>query len=233
MLHATDATKVRLRDHAIRVVESGVRRAIEFPSGSVTHLAEGTGDGGELAALATLERAGMRLGLLVLPAAVEDSFYRYNNLPHRLNDLYRGLDPSDPDEDLLEEAEAPAMALVNEAFLLDEVIDAIYLALRTLPGDLIVRRPGAREGIGSSNGRSVLLALKRLFRSDWRVESVLGRVLSGAGVGMEARPVMVHAAPIARPGSSAVTSAEASRLLGREVSVLVGEDGAVLGVIEP
>lgn len=217
------------------VVESGVRRALEFPSGSVAHLAEGTGEGGELAALAALERAGLRLGVLALPAAVEDSFYRYNNLPHRLNDLYRGVDPADPDEDLLEEAEGPAMALIDQSFLLDEVIDAIYHSLRALPSELVVRRPDDANGIETGNGRAVLLALKHLFRSDWQVESVFGRLLGGAGIGVEARPVLVHARGITREltdlGPDA--AAEASRTLGRDVAVLVATDGSVLGVRRP
>src|SRR5690606_1897784 len=77
------------------VVESCVRRALQFPSLTVAHL-ETAGAEGELAALAGLESDGRGLGVLALPAAVEDSFYRYNNLPARLVRLYRGVDPLDP-----------------------------------------------------------------------------------------------------------------------------------------
>src|SRR5690606_19249819 len=168
-------------------------RAPAFPGGSVAHLVDGTRPGGEMAALAALEAAGLPLGLLALPSAVEDSFYRYNNLPLRLAELYRGVDPADPDEDLLEEAEAPAQALIDQAFLLDEVIDAIYQGLRTLPPDLLLRRPGERDGERAGNGRGVLLALKRLFRGDWLVDSVMRRLLRGSSIGLEARPVLVHA----------------------------------------
>jgi len=204
-----------------------VKRALDFPAGSVTHLAAANRAAGELAAVAVLERAGLDLGLVALPAAVEDSLYRYNNLPPRLAGLFRDIDPLDPDEDVLEEAEPEAQALVDQAYLLDEVIDAIYDSLRGLPHDLLVRRADSPGGLPADNGRAVLLALKRLVRQDWAVDSVAERLTLTAGIGVEARPVLVHA----RAASIDVTvSAEASRLLGRSVAVEVDDTGGVVRV---
>ena len=233
-------------------VESGVRRALAFPSGSVAHLVDGTRPGGEMAALAALEAAGLPLGLLALPSAVEDSFYRYNNLPRRLAALYRDVDPADPDEDLLEEAEGPATSLVGQAHLLDEVIDGIYQGLKGLPAALVVRRPDDRRGLAVTNGRPVLLALKRQFRNDWTAEAVFARLLAGSGIGVEARPLLVHERAAPGPDAAAATkgpagvmadrfpyaavaidreaSVEASRILGRQVEVSTDGSGAVLSV---
>lgn len=225
-----------------------MRRALDFPAGSVTHLA-GSGQGlGEMAVLAALERAGLPLGMLALPDAVEDSFYRYNNLPPRLAALYRDVDPADPDEDLLEEAEAAAMALVEQSYLLDEVIDAIYQGLAGLPGSVVVRRPGDRAGSAVNNGRPVLLALKHQFRSDWTADAVFARLLAGFGIGVDARPMLVHERPAGTAPAStgrgpargatmaelvadAAASAEASRVLGRSLSVAADARGRIVGVL--
>ena len=64
-----------------------MNRAILFPPATVAHLAS-EGLHGELADLLTLEKSGMALGLVALPSAVEDSLYRFNNLPARLAALY-------------------------------------------------------------------------------------------------------------------------------------------------
>jgi len=202
-----------------------VSRALAFPAGTVAHLPATTA--GELADLRALERAGARLALLALPAAVEDSLYRYNNLPARLARLYEVVDPFDPDEDLLEEAEGPALALVSEAYLLDDVIDAVYEALAGLPEDLVVRRPGEREGVRAAGGRGVLLAFKALVKRDWHAGSVLARLERHASVAVDAGPVIVHARDDA---PDAALTRLAAETLGRRATVHAHR-GGVTGVL--
>src|SRR5690606_16677829 len=142
-------------------LESGMSsRAMVFPSGSVTHLPPADlAAAGELGVMARLEEAGVALGVVVLPSAIEDAFYRLNNLPPRLARLYQGLDPRDPDEDIVEEAEQAAVALLSGSYLLDDLIDAIYASLAALPEVVEVRRPGAR-GSAVTGPRAALLAVK-------------------------------------------------------------------------
>ncbi len=200
-------------------------RALVFPSATVAHL-EVDGAPGEVSDLAALERAGLRLGLVALPPAVEDSLYRYNNLPPRLAALYVGLDPFDPDEDVLEEAEEEAGALIDQAHLLDDVIDGVYAALEGLPAEVIVRRPGDARGVEAAGRRAVLLAIKRLYRSDWSVECASRRLARTASIAVDARAVIVHAAGAANDPS---LSSRATDLLGRSVTVSAWQ-GAVTGV---
>lgn len=209
------------------VVESCVRRALQFPSLTVAHL-ETAGAEGELAALAGLESDGRGLGVLALPAAVEDSFYRYNNLPARLVRLYRGVDPLDPDEDQVEEAEAEAQALIDQSHLLDEVIDAIYQALAPLPTTLVMRRADDPPGSPLNDRRAVLLALKALFKRDWEVGSVIGRLAASFSIAVAARPVLVHA-PAVDPAPVEV-SAAASGHTGHSVKAWSDESGAIVRV---
>jgi hypothetical protein len=200
-----------------------VSRALAFPAGTVAHL---PGEGGELADLLALQRAGVPLALLALPAAVEDSLYRYNNLPARLAAVYAHVDPFDPDEDDVEEAEAAAHALLSAAHLLDDVIDAVYDGLEGLPNELVVRRPGAVVGEPAVGRRGVLLAIRALARSDWRASAVMERLTRHASVALDARPVIVHARD-AEPDEA--LSRLAAGVLGRPATVYA-RDGGVTGV---
>ena len=70
----------------------------------------------ELAALKALELAGINLApTLIVPAAVEERFYRLNNLPEKLNSIMQDVDPDDPDEDDVEDAAPAAVAPVQDA----------------------------------------------------------------------------------------------------------------------
>ena len=201
-----------------------MNRALAFPAGTVAHLPTATG--GELADLLALERAGARLALVALPAAVEDSLYRYNNLPERLARLYAGVDPLDPDEDLVEEAEGPALALVSGAHLLDDVIDAVYEALAGLPEELVVRRPGEEVGEPAAGRRGALLAFKALIGRDWRADAVIARLRRHGSVAVDARPVIAHARAAAPDAELSLVAAE---MLGRLATVHAHE-GGVTGV---
>jgi hypothetical protein len=204
-------------------------RALHFPAGTLTHLPQAeVAAQRELTALARLEDAGVPLGVVVLPSAIEESFYRLNDLPRRLARLYQGLDPHDPDEDILEEAEGPAMRLITESYLLDDAIDAVYASLASLSGPLTVRRPGA-PGEAVAGTRAALLAVKRTFRDDWAAAAVHGRLELSSRLGVDARPVIVHGAdaPGAPAGAVELVIREA---LGAAALTSVDANGAITRV---
>lgn len=200
-----------------------------FPLGTLTHLpAADLAGAGELGAMARLEEAGVELGVVVLPSTIEDAYYRLNNLPPRLVRLYRGLDPLDPDEDIVEEAEQAAMRLLGESYLLDDLIDAIYTSLAALPVDVEVRRQGT-DGAKVTGARDALLAVKRTFKDDWTTEAVLKRLSVSGQLGVEARPVVVHAATAAAGGPDPVTR-QVHAVLGSGVRIAVDQLGRVTRV---
>jgi hypothetical protein len=149
-------------------------------------------DDPELVALQRAAEAGLELTpLVVVPRRVETDYYRLNNLPDRLVALFRGVDLSDPDEDDLEEIAPEAQRLVASHALLEEVVEALYAALGGLAQEVVVRRAGA-EGERVATGRPALLALKRVWCADWGADALAERLLSGAGLAPEARPVLLH-----------------------------------------
>jgi hypothetical protein len=149
----------------------------------------------ELAALQRAAQAGLELTpLVVVPRRVETDYYRLNNLPERLVALFRGVDLLDPDEDDLEEIAPAAQQLVASHALLEEVVEALYGALRGLAQEVVVRRAGA-GGERVSTGRPALLALKRVWCADWGADALAERLLSGGGLAPEARPVLLHEPP--------------------------------------
>lgn len=208
-------------------------RALVFPGGTVRHLpAADVAAHPELTALARLEDAGLALGVVALPGAVEESLYRLNNLPPRLARLYQGLDPLDPDEDIVEEAEGAAMRLLGESYLLDDIIDAVLASLAGLPGPVEVRRAGS-DGVAVTGTRAALLAVKRTYTDDWTVQAVLGRLASGGRLGVEARPVLVHAAATrGSPGADDFVTRAARDVLGKHARIAVDESGAITRVME-
>lgn len=184
--------------------------------GSFGHLsAQEVAAAGELTALTALTEAGWRWRGVAVAASFEELFYRLNNLPHLLAALYQGLDPADPDEDILEESEAEALALVGEHYLLDESVDAFYDAIADLPPEVVVRRTGDVAGRIAEHRRGALLELKRLFQDDWRVEAILDRLALTGSLAIDARPVLITPAHD-RPDDE--LSREASALLGYPVS---------------
>ena len=147
----------------------------------------------ELVALKVLELAGINLApTLVVPAAVEERFYRLNNLPEKLNGIMQDVDPDDPDEDDVEDAAPAAVRLFKTHFLLDEFIDIFYAALSPLPSKVHVRRSGAEGRVGV-RGRPTLIALKETWADAWRYDALLARLLLEHTVALEARPVILGA----------------------------------------
>jgi len=202
-------------------------RPLHFPSFSVAHLdASEAPPGSELWALAGLVGEGFTLGVTALPAVIEASWYRLGGTPARLAALYRGLDPADPDEDILEEAWEAAEPLLAQTYLLDDVVDALLESfselLRRGSGAVVMRRQGERGRlIGEASERSLLLALKRLYRDEWSPERVAARLASTARLGIDAAPVLIHRQAVAK---SQAAGDAATRLLGRRV--LAGSDAA-------
>lgn len=195
-----------------------------IPADSLSHLAPAlVAAEWELAAIARLQAAGFRWRGLAVPATFEERFYRLNSLPHQLLALYKGLDPADPDEDILEEAEPDAVRLVGQHYLLEESVDLLYDSL-AWSGPTTVRRPGS-HGEAVSGRRAVLLAIKRLYQRDWTADAVIERLARTATLGIDARPVLVTPAPERR---DAETARRAGAALGEAVEAWVGPDGALV-----
>lgn len=182
----------------------------------------------ELSALRRLAEAGFKVApLRVVPDAAEETFYRLNNLPAQLSDLFRGLDLADPDEDDLEERAPEAQRLLRAHFLLDEFVDLFYAGLSGLPAQLRVRRLAASEAAATSSGarvpfgrvvtrgRPALLALKETWVDDWSFSALRARTALQGSVALAARPVLL--APPAQGDAGDAEAARASALLSRPV----------------
>jgi len=188
----------------------------------------------EVADLTALSAAGLPVGaLVVVPSALEERFYRLNNLPALLEELFAAVDPADPDEDDVEEACPAAQALVRQHYMLDETIDDFYHATKGLPERLHVRRPH-HDGRVAVRGRPALMALKQLYQSDWSYEAVWARLRLCRSIALEARPVLVHAveeAPGGAGGDARVArTARAAEVLGVLCTLRLTSDGSIVGV---
>jgi hypothetical protein len=157
----------------------------------------------ELKALHTLYSEGYALApIVVIPAAVEERFYRLNNLPEQLQTLFEQVNQQDPDEDDIEELAPEAMQLFKTHYLLDEFIDTFYQAIEPLPDTLQVRRAGM-AGDSVVKGRPALLAVKDLWASEWTFEALMDRLEHRHTIALEARPVILSPA-----GEAPVSEAE-------------------------
>lgn len=204
-------------------------RQLGFPASTVDHLTEGEfAAAPELSSLRELLARGWSWRGVALSAHFEDQFYRLNNLPRQLADLYLGLDEADPDEDIVEEVEEEAVALISQHYLLDETIDALYDSLTRLPGSVVVRRAGSAAGRVAGHPRAALLAIKHLFQDDWRTDSVMNRLAETASLAIDARPVLIG--PAADHPDEEV-SGRASEALGETVEAWVDEAGELTRVL--
>lgn len=207
-----------------------MRRSPEQPPAtSLLHLTEADlASSAELVDMRALQAAGWSWRGLVLGSALEHQFYRLNNLPRRLVALFRGLDPADPDEDIVEEAEEDAVRLIAQHYLLDETVDAFYDALARLPSEVVLRRAGSAHGRKAAYPRAALLELKQLFQDDWRTDALLDRMALTASLAIDARPVIITSAA---ESLDPVASERAGQALGRQVSVWLDESGAFTRVL--
>jgi hypothetical protein len=177
------------------------------------------GDERELGALATLEAAGLAVApTRVVPAEEEERFYRLNNLPERLNELFGDLELDDPDEDEVEEVAPEAERLIKTHYLLDEFIDLFYGALEEMPSRVVLRRPAQAQGFEAGKGRPALLALKNLWAAEWRFEALMARLHSSRSIALQARPALIQPAPSEEAPEAFRT--QALELLGAEARLL-------------
>ena len=194
---------------------SSVSTAPYHPYPLLNKPAEGSG---EPSALTKLAENGFRLApIVVVPAALEEHFYRLNNLPAQLAVIFKDVDLGDPDEDDVEDAVPAAQALLKKHYLLDEVIDAFYGAVQSLPSKLELRRADTQQGYKALRGRPTLMKLKQLWTDDWDFEAVLSRLESQQTFGLEARPTLIHTADD-KPATTERSQA-ASERLGRSVTL--------------
>ena len=181
----------------------------------------------ELASLLAARDAGLSVAsIVVLPAELEERFYRWNTLPERITELFAHVDPADPDEDDLEELAPAAQALIERHYLLDEVVDAFYERIEALPGRLRIRRPG-HEGVVALRGRPALIAVKRLWAADWSFDALTERLERTGRFALDARAVLVHG--VDRPAPPDLER-ELRDLFGGPVRAWSGEDGGLTRV---
>lgn len=197
---------------------------------SLEELGEASTQGSlELNALARLREAGLELTPLCLVSAdTEERFYRLNNLPAQLNDLFAGIDTSNPDEDDIELLAPEAEKLLKQHYLLDELIDSFYEALQPLPPRLRIRRPDGHEGRTALRGRPALLALKETWADDWGFDALMARLEQTHSIALAARPVMVGAVGL-EPADTSLNE-QASSILGKSVSVMVDPEYGITKV---
>jgi hypothetical protein len=175
----------------------------------------------ELQQLKRLADAGLAVApLLVVPASLEEYFYRLNNLPAQLSTIFSKVKPKNPDEDDVEDAVPYAQALLKRHYLLDEVIDMFYEQLAFLPERVMVRRAG-RKGKTVTKGRPTLMALKDTWTDDWSFEAVLDRLERTQTIGLEARPTLIGAESTVKANSQLVS--QAKDILGKDIELEVNE----------
>ena len=176
----------------------------------------------ELKALKQLYDTGLGIApLVVVPASLEEHFYRLNNLPEQLSKLFSKINFKRPDEDAIEDLAPQAQDLIKRHYFLDEIIDMLYATLTPLPNQVVIRRP-QENGIIALNGRPALMALKNIWAQNWSFENLLERIEKISSIAITERPVMIQA-----PGgiTSESKSKEASQLLGQKVTVETCELG--------
>ena len=146
----------------------------------------------ELLCLRFAATQGHPVGVAVVPSEFEEALYRLNNLPRQLRALFHDLDPHDPDEDILEEHEHEAMSLVQGAVLLEEAVDAFYEAVEQFRFPLVVRRASASSGVQVQDRRTALLAIKRMYASEWTYDALEARLATSASVAIVPEHILLH-----------------------------------------
>lgn len=173
---------------------------------------------GELSHLAKLAQNGFQIApIVVVPAALEEYFYRLNNLPAQLSVIFKDLDLADPDEDDVEDMAPQAQTLLKKHYLLDEVIDIFYREIEALPSKVQVRRTGNTGGYTAIRGRPALMKFKQIWTDDWTFDAVLDRLNAEQTFGLEARPVLLHTA--GDKAASSERNRQTSDLLGHNVTL--------------
>jgi hypothetical protein len=181
----------------------------------------------EIQQLKRLADTGIKVApLLVVPASLEEYFYRFNNLPTQLSTVFAKVNLKNPDEDDVEDAVPQAQALFKRHYLLDEVIDMFYEGLTFLPERVTVRRAG-QDGKTVLKGRPALMALKEVWMDDWSFETVLERIERTRTIGLEARPTLLCAESTGQADLNLLN--QVKNVLGQDVEV---EVSGLLGITQ-
>lgn len=162
-----------------------------------------------------------------IPAAAEAAFYRLNQLPSRLAELFASVASHDPDEDDIEELAPRARSLVAGHALLDAWVDAFYDETSVLGERLRVRRLGA-SGREAARGRPALLAVRAVWAEAWSDRAIVARLRASGSVAIEPAPTLVHAGNDG-PAADDVRALVAS-VLGEPKEVAALPDGSVTRV---
>lgn len=165
---------------------------------------------------------------LIVPASTEETYYRLNNLPEQLQQLFKKVNLSDPDEDDIEDLEPHALELFKKHFLLDEFIDTFYSALTPLGSSLCVRRPET-QGRTVTKGRPTLIALKNLWATHWTFEAIMQRLSETKSIAVEAQSVIIQA-----PSDPKLYNDDAAQnALGQAVQLAKDTQGQITRIIYP
>lgn len=161
----------------------------------------------ELALLSTLHQAGVAITPMhIIDPEVETNFYKLNNLPEQLSQLFQRVDVQHPDEDDIEEIAPQAQALLQQSYLLDEVIDAFYASLEHAPDWLCLRYPYPHCPNGNTvdaimpkvlRGRPSLMRLKALWRARWGYDALWARLEQQQSIALQSYPILMHAPIVA------------------------------------
>jgi len=181
----------------------------------------GLGGAEERAALAKVEGVVPLAERVVVPAGVEAAFYRLNQLPGQLGDVFRGLVSRDPDEDDVEDVAPEARALLARHVLDDVFVEAFYEASSQLPERVRVRRLG-REGTLALRGRPALLALRAAWAEAWTDDAIVARLRETGELMPAPRAVVVHGADQPAPEAVVTQVAEALGAPPRIVTLVNG-----------
>lgn len=176
----------------------------------------------ELNLLKRLQQEGFNLApLLVIPASLEEHFYKLNNLPAQLNKLFSGFNLKRADEDDIEDLSLKAQALIKKHYFLDEIIDMLYAAIQPLADRLVVRRPG-QKGLTVLNGRPTLLAIKDIWVNDWAFEALSQRIEKNSSIALNEGPMIIqNAGGTPNPEQSQ----KVGKFLGQTVQIEISKEG--------
>lgn len=129
---------------------------------------------GEPECLQRLAAAGAPLvETWVVPAWLEDEFYRLNNLPRQLERIFAGVWGTRVDEERLAAASKRAQEALRQSYLLPERGENFVRALPA--GPFVLRRPGSLRLWRGADAQQALWALKRLWAARWEAEAVMER----------------------------------------------------------
>lgn len=171
-----------------------------------------------------LLRQAQALGLPLAESwvvALEEEFFRLNNLPERIAQLFQGVFGVRIDEERLLWAAEEAERQVRESYLLPERAEAFLAALKG-GGPFLLRRVGSGAFRLAHSPQEALFVLKRLWAEAFRVEAILAR---HPALLPEPLPVLVQ-----RAGGAVedpFLSLDLSQALGREVVVYTWEGRVV------